>query len=177
MAVFFSEVLKLGSAVALLALEQRSLTRAFSLTARLLSEHGRETLQFAVPALCYTLQNNLWFYALSNLDPVTAAVTSQVKVITTAIASVVMLGRRLNGAQWLAPGLPSASSSSRRSSSRRRRRRAEGADEHAVGRVRCCWRRCSRHSGVFLERLFKTIKLTLWLQSIQLSLLPSPSPG
>ena len=101
-AVFFSEVLKLGSAVALLALEQRSLTRAFSLTARLLSEHGRETLQFAVPALCYTLQNNLWFYALSNLDPVTAAVTSQVKVITTAIASVVMLGRRLNGAQWLA---------------------------------------------------------------------------
>ena len=53
-----------------------------------------------MPALCYTLQNNLWYHALSNLDPVTAAVTSQLKVFTTAIASVVMLGRRVNTKQW-----------------------------------------------------------------------------
>ena len=176
-AVFFSEVLKLGSAVALLALEQRSLTRAFSLTARLLSEHGRETLQFAVPALCYTLQNNLWFYALSNLDPVTAAVTSQVKVITTAIASVVMLGRRLNGAQWLAllgltVGLvvittkqqPAAPAAGRKVPTNT----LSGVLAMLLATV------LSAYSGVFLERLFKTIKLTLWLQSIQLSLFALP---
>ena len=179
-AVFFSEVLKLGSAVALLALEQRSLTRAFSLTARLLSEHGRETLQFAVPALCYTLQNNLWFYALSNLDPVTAAVTSQVKVITTAIASVVMLGRRLNGAQWLAllgltVGLvvittkqqPAAPAAGRKVPTNT----LSGVLAMLLATV------LSAYSGVFLERLFKTIKLTLWLQSIQLSLFALPVAG
>ena len=55
---------------------------------------------------CYTLQNFLWYFALSNLDPITAAVTSQMKVMTTAVASVLMLegsdrvGGRLKSEKW-----------------------------------------------------------------------------
>ena len=102
-AVFFAEVLKLSFAFALLALEARSVRAAAHQCCSLLREHSIDTLKFAVPALCYTLQNNLWYYALSRLDPVTAAVTSQMKVITTAIASVLILGRRLTTRQWHAP--------------------------------------------------------------------------
>lgn len=129
-AVCLSEVLKLFAAWCLLVYELRSIRRAFQHVSSLVSEHWHVTAQFAVPALCYTLQNNLWcawlhlsvpppnptplpmprltrvpwssrYYALSNLDPVTAAVTSQMKVITTALASVLMLGRRLSTLQWL----------------------------------------------------------------------------
>lgn len=59
-AVFFAEVLKLVAAVLLLAHELHSLPGALRQIRSLASEHSRETLQFAVPALCYTLQNNLW---------------------------------------------------------------------------------------------------------------------
>ncbi|KAL3906944.1 MAG: hypothetical protein SGPRY_010357 [Prymnesium sp.] len=99
-AVCLSEVLKATLALLFLAWELGSPAAALRDTTSLLREHGHETMQFAVPALCYTLQNHLWYYALSHLDPVVAAVTSQMKVITTAIASVLMLSRRLTRTQW-----------------------------------------------------------------------------
>ena len=123
------------AAFALLAWEQRSAVVAARQTLGTVREYGWETVKFAVPALCYTLQNNLWYYALSNLDPVTAAVTSQMKVrrslvcpptslptgspgqrnaprrqvITTAVASVLMLGRKLGRMQARRPA-PAADS-------------------------------------------------------------------
>ena len=100
-AVFLSELMKLAAVISLLAYETPGgASEAIRQCVSLVRDTPHETAQFAVPALCYTLQNNLWYHALSNLDPVTAAVTSQLKVFTTAIASVVMLGRRVNTKQW-----------------------------------------------------------------------------
>ena len=101
-AIFFSEIAKLAAALALLAHENGSWRHARQSVSALLAEHSRDTIQFALPAACYTLQNFLWYYALGNLDPITAAVTSQMKVMTTAVASVLMLGRRLSALQWIA---------------------------------------------------------------------------
>ena len=85
-------MLKLAASLVLLALESPGgLGEALRRSVALLRETPLETAQFAVPALAYTLQNNLWYYALTNLDPVTAAVTSQLKVITTAVASTTSL--------------------------------------------------------------------------------------
>jgi len=100
-AVFLSELMKLAAVISLLAYETPGgASEAIRQCVSLVRDTPHETAQFAVPALCYTLQNNLWYHALSNLDPVTAAVTSQLKVFTTAIASVVLLGRRVNAKQW-----------------------------------------------------------------------------
>ena len=100
-AVFLSELMKLAVVISLLAAETPGgASEAIRQCVSLVRDTPHETAQFAVPALCYTLQNNLWYHALSNLDPVTAAVTSQLKVFTTAVASVVMLGRRVNTKQW-----------------------------------------------------------------------------
>ena len=100
-AVFLSELMKLAVVISLLAAETPGgASEAIRQCVSLVRDTPHETAQFAVPALCYTLQNNLWYHALSNLDPVTAAVTSQLKVFTTAVASVVMLGRRVNSKQW-----------------------------------------------------------------------------
>jgi UDP-sugar transporter A1/2/3 len=50
----------------------------------------------SVPAFLYAIQNNLVFIALANLDAATFQVMYQSKIITTAVFSVLILGRKLS---------------------------------------------------------------------------------
>jgi UDP-sugar transporter A1/2/3 len=59
-----------------------------------------EMLKLSVPSLLYTVQNNLLYFALSNLDATTYQVCYQTKILTTAVFSSVMLGRTLSMRQW-----------------------------------------------------------------------------
>ncbi|KAK6535408.1 hypothetical protein TWF694_001869 [Orbilia ellipsospora] len=61
----------------------------------------RDSWKLAVPAILYTLQNTLQYVAISNLDAATFQVTYQLKILTTALFSVTMLGRKLSVRQWL----------------------------------------------------------------------------
>jgi solute carrier family 35 (UDP-sugar transporter), member A1/2/3 len=56
--------------------------------------------KLSIPALLYVLQNNLQFIAVSNLDVPTFQVTNQMKILTTAGFSVLLLKKRLNGWKW-----------------------------------------------------------------------------
>ena len=60
-----------------------------------------ETLKLLIPAGLYTLQNNLLFIALSNLDAATYQVTYQLKILTTALFSVLMLSKKLDSIKWI----------------------------------------------------------------------------
>jgi UDP-sugar transporter A1/2/3 len=60
----------------------------------------RELLNIAVPAFCFTLQNNILYVALSNLDALTFQITYQLKTLLTALFSVVLLGKQMSGLQW-----------------------------------------------------------------------------
>ena len=44
-----------------------------------------------IPSLLYVAQNNLLFNAVSNLDPGTSQVTSQLKILITALFAVLIL--------------------------------------------------------------------------------------
>ncbi|GMS90546.1 hypothetical protein PENTCL1PPCAC_12721, partial [Pristionchus entomophagus] len=55
----------------------------------------------SIPALFYLIQNNLMFLALSKLDAPTYQVTSQLKVLTTAFFTEVLLRRSIRGTQWI----------------------------------------------------------------------------
>ncbi|MFH4979225.1 hypothetical protein AB6A40_005934 [Gnathostoma spinigerum] len=60
-----------------------------------------DLIKMSVPSIMYAIQNNLDFVALSNLDAGTYQVTSQLKVVTTAIFMIVLLGRRFSLRRWI----------------------------------------------------------------------------
>ncbi|CAE6500506.1 unnamed protein product [Rhizoctonia solani] len=86
------------------------LRRSTSLLTRLWGKFrrlGREVFspdcwKLSIPAILYVIQNNLQFVAASNLDVATFQVTYQMKILTTAAFSVMLLRKRLSKAKWAA---------------------------------------------------------------------------
>jgi hypothetical protein len=66
---------------------------------RELNEHvinsPMEMLKLCVPSLLYTIQNNLLYMALTNLDAATYQVCYQLKILTTAVFSALLLQVRM----------------------------------------------------------------------------------
>ena len=61
-----------------------------------------------MPALCYGLQNMLFYVALSNLTPTAYQLWSQSKTLVTALFFVTILKQVLKPRQWFALGLLTA---------------------------------------------------------------------
>ncbi|KAK0711946.1 nucleotide-sugar transporter-domain-containing protein [Lasiosphaeris hirsuta] len=60
-----------------------------------------DSWKLIVPAALYTLQNSLVYTAISNLDAVTFQVTYQLKILTTVLFSILLLGTYISARQWL----------------------------------------------------------------------------
>jgi len=93
--VFFTEVLKYLLCLLLLGWQQGSLSGLVSQYRTQVLGQPRETVLLAIPASLYVMQNNLLILALTNLDAATYQVTYQMKILTTAGFSVLLLGRHL----------------------------------------------------------------------------------
>lgn len=107
-AVFLNEVVKLtvSLTMALYNIANDPKTPDSSTAAALFGELARaaftgDSWKLAIPAMLFTLQNILHYIGISNLDAATFQVTDQLKILTTAIFSVILLGRSLNGKKWL----------------------------------------------------------------------------
>lgn len=102
-AVFASELVKLPVCLTMITREKDGDVR------KMLSEvwekvfvRWRDTLSMGVPALCYGIQNCLFFVALSNLSATSYQLWSQSKTLTTALFFVLYLGGMLRPLQWIA---------------------------------------------------------------------------
>ncbi|KIV95517.1 hypothetical protein PV10_03161 [Exophiala mesophila] len=127
-------------------------------------------LKLLVPAVLYTLQNNLQFVAASNLDAATFQVTYQCKILTTALFAVILLGQTLSSLKWLAllvltvgvacVQIPSSSAS---------KNTYEGNYSLGIASVAIACL-CSGFAGVYFERVLKGGQNTsIWVRNIQLS--------
>ncbi|KAI1713617.1 nucleotide-sugar transporter domain-containing protein [Ditylenchus destructor] len=61
-----------------------------------------ELAKMSVPSIAYAIQNNLDFIALSNLEAGVYQVTSQLKIVSTAIFMMFFLGRNFSIRRWVA---------------------------------------------------------------------------
>jgi drug/metabolite transporter (DMT)-like permease len=106
-AVFLNEVIKLGACLTVALYDiSRNLppqTTAASLFSVLYSSvFTGDSWKLMIPAALYTLQNSLQYVAVSNLDAATFQVTYQLKILTTAVCSVLILRRTISSKKWLA---------------------------------------------------------------------------
>jgi UDP-sugar transporter A1/2/3 len=136
------------------------------------------------------IQNNLQYVAASNLDAATFQVTYQMKILTTAGFSVLLLRRKLFPSQWLAlfflaigvgvvqlqattsrKIIPAASSSPLEESFA-----MNGLKGFAAVALACF---TSGLAGVYFEMVLKNSQADLWVRNVQLSLfslLPAMAP-
>ncbi|KAL8283682.1 hypothetical protein RQP46_005477 [Phenoliferia psychrophenolica] len=63
---------------------------------------GKDAYKMAIPAVLYVAQNNLQYFAASNLDIPTFQVVFSMNVFTGAVMSALILHRRLSLRRWLA---------------------------------------------------------------------------
>lgn len=105
-AVFLNEVIKLAISFTF-AIGEVSTTLAPQTPATVIFEQiynsvfSADGWKLALPAVLYTAQNSLMYVALENLDAVHFQILYQLKILTTAFFTVVMLKRPLSSKRWM----------------------------------------------------------------------------
>eukprot|EP00051_Salpingoeca_urceolata_P027830 m.483482 g.483482 ORF g.483482 m.483482 type:complete len:337 (-) comp22954_c0_seq1:212-1222(-) len=170
-AVCMAEFCKIIGSAVLLFIERRDSMSFPQAVAFLFGEtlsNMSETLKLAVPAFLYTIQNNLLFVALSNLDAATYQVTYQLKILTTAVFSVALLGKALDKMQWFALLLLFSGVALVQMPKDGDEEPKEGANPF-VGLVAVLTACCSSgFAGVYFEKILKGSKQSVWLRNFQL---------
>lgn len=135
--------------------------------------------KLSIPAILYTIQNNLQYIAVSLLDAATFQVTYQLKILTTALCSVIMLGTSLNGVKWFSLFLLTfgvALVQFRDDSDSASKEDEDAIVERILGliavSVACV---ISGIAGVYFEKVLKKKKnnnskpVSIWIRNVQLS--------
>merc|ERR1719431_7518 len=131
-----------------------------------------DTLKLAVPSGLYTLQSNLLYVAVSNLDAATFQVTYQLKILTTALFSITMLGKALSKQHWGALLLLFVGVSTVQIQNATKKVDLSQADQSQFVGMAAVLVSCvsSGFAGVYFEKILKGSKGSLWLRNIQLGL-------
>jgi len=133
-----------------------------------------------VPALLYSVQNNLLFVALAHLTAAVYTVSYQLKTLTTALFSVLVLRRELSHTQWFALALLSTGVALLQlpEESLAPHSNTTSAPQSGVsllGMAAVCGASVtSGFCGVYMEKLLKQSKLSLWMRNVQLALAGAP---
>lgn len=170
-AVILSEGLKVLTSLGILAAQEGTLTKLLCYLRDNIWRQPLDCLKVSVPAFIYTLQNNLLYIALSNLDAATFQVSYQLKILTTALFSVLMLNKKLSPQQWSALVIlfvgvalvqfrPEDSRSSKTATTDQR----PSVGLFAV--ILSCF--MSGFAGVYFEKILKGTKQSIWLRNVQL---------
>ncbi|XGW29207.1 hypothetical protein V3C99_008762 [Haemonchus contortus] len=171
--VFLMEILKLTTCTFMVFVDTGSVASSARKLHDAIWQKKMESLKVCVPAFAYAVQNNLYYIALANIDATTYTVTYQLRILTTALLSVLMIGKEISTCQWGALGLsgigvilvqldasPSNSRNSIASASKL---------VGVVATIGMCW--TSAFAGVYFEKMLKNVNSNMWIQNIRLSLM------
>lgn len=134
---------------------------------------GNDSWKMLIPAGLYTLQNNLQYVSVSLLDAATFQVTYQLKILTTALCSVILLGTILGRMKWISLVLLTAGVALVQfpSGDDTKKKGGVSAAGQLMGLVSvlvgCV---LSGLAGVYFEKVLKGSNTSLWVRNVQLSL-------
>ncbi|TFK55139.1 hypothetical protein OE88DRAFT_1653815 [Heliocybe sulcata] len=139
---------------------------------------GREVFspdcwKLSIPSILYVIQNNLQYVAASNLDAATFQVTYQMKILTTAAFSVLLLRKKLSFTKWFAllllalgVGIVQIQNGAAKAASTEVNLMQPLKGFLAVAAA--CF--TSGLAGVYFEMVLKNSPADLWVRNVQLSL-------
>ena len=131
--------------------------------------------KLSIPAILYVIQNNLQFVAATNLEVATFQVTYQMKILTTAGFSVLLLRARLTTVKWLSllalavgVGIVQIQTTSTTATAAAH----VGSNMNPLKGFLAVAAACmtSGLAGVYFEMVLKGSKSDLWVRNVQLSL-------
>lgn len=186
-AVFVMEVMKL--IICLLVVAVQSSGALFRELYVHVVQSPMEIAKLTVPSLLYTIQNNLLYLALTNLDAATYQVCYQLKILTTALFSALLLQRKFSGQKWaslviltVGVAIVQVSGSGDQHSTHEHHHHAEtgvdaskaatsDAQNRVIGLVAVLCAACtSGFSGVYFEKILKGSRTSLWIRNIQMGI-------
>ena len=178
-AVLVTEVLKFPLTTMLLIYEKRSVSGAFGQLYSDIVMQPMDTLKISIPALLYTVQNNCLFIAVGHLEAAVFQVTYQLKTLTTAVLTVVLLGKKLGAHQWFALLLLSAGAAMVQEPKKAAPKVAADGSSAAsalvlglTATVVACV--CSSVASVYLEKILTESKPSVWVRNAQLCIFTIP---
>merc|ERR1711972_1315458 len=134
-----------------------------------------DTVKVMVPSAVYLIQNNLLYVAASNLDVATYQITYQLKILTTAMFAVTMLGKKLLPTQWLSlltlvAGVAMVQLSDVKESA------SAGPEQSKMIGFTAALTACmlSGFAGVYFEKILKGSDISVWMRNVQLAILSVP---
>ncbi|GMT24099.1 hypothetical protein PFISCL1PPCAC_15396, partial [Pristionchus fissidentatus] len=177
--VLMSEFFKLAICTLLIASVIDHPKQVFHKVYTTIVHNRRETAKICVPALIYAIQNNLYYVALANLDATTFSVTSQLRILTTALLAVSILNKILSYAQWGALflsliGVVIVQIEKARTSSNPDLSHLNGGNPIVGFSATFAIAWMSSFAGVYFEKVLKESKTDVWIQNIRLALLTIP---
>ncbi|KAJ7430717.1 nucleotide-sugar transporter [Mycena galericulata] len=148
---------------------------------------SQDCWKLSIPAILYVIQNNLQFVAVSNLQAATFQVSYQMKILTTAGFSVLLLRKKLTSPQWVALLFLAIGVGVVQIQAGAVRVVQDGVvqdDTHTMNAMKgfiavatACL--TSGLAGVYFEMVLKNSQTDLWVRNVQLSLfslLPALAP-
>ena len=134
-------------------------------------EGKKEFLKLFVPSGLYVIQNNLQYIATSNLSAEVYQVLSNLKIVTTAILSFAILGKKLSSIQWISifaltfgVAIVQVSQNGKASISLEQ--------NQILGLLCVLSASCtSGFAGVYFEKVLKSTNSSIWLRNIQLAII------
>jgi UDP-sugar transporter A1/2/3 len=170
-AVFMAEMIKIVACLSAVYYENGKLGFQQVIQNDLFGNY-KEILKMTIPSGLYAIQNNLLYVALSNLEAATFQVTYQLKILSTAIFSVLLLGTSLTRSKWLAlillmvgVTLVQLQGSSSHPDEK------DNNQNHTVG-LMAVMTSCvsSGFAGCYFEKILKSSDTSMWIRNIQLGI-------
>ena len=175
--VLVIELMKIVLALALLAVEIKG--NPIISVMKTTVTHPLDCLKVIVPAVLYVIQNQLLLVAAANLEAPVLGLFGQLKILTTALFSVALLGRTLGKRRWVALVVLTAGIATVQASQMHSDGSGDAGEKNVpLGLMMISIvASLSGFAGVYFEKVLKGSPISLWTRNVHLALFSVATVG